>query len=181
MAATAPAKPPAPKRRNRKRKRRAASSSSSSSSFSSPSEDEPEPKEPIPAPSESSSSSESDSDSDSVPTRGRPEPTKNVAELPRVQTRQLPSPSPPPTAIPSFIPASGTAPANEQELKARFRKFWMASVADGFRDDLEEIRKEPNLGAARLSLLIDSLASGAEVFTSTSSKTSTNEMQLVLE
>ena len=29
----------------------------------------------------------------------------------------------------------------EQELKDRFRQFWMASVAEGFRDDLEEIRK----------------------------------------
>ncbi|KAJ7683518.1 hypothetical protein B0H17DRAFT_1073889, partial [Mycena rosella] len=53
-------------------------------------------------------------------------------------------------------------------MKARFKKFWMASVADGFKDDLEEIRvKEPNLGASRLGLLIDSLASGADVFTST--------------
>jgi hypothetical protein len=25
-------------------------------------------------------------------------------------------------------------------MKARFKKFWMASVADGFKDDLEEIR-----------------------------------------
>jgi len=54
----------------------------------------------------------------------------------------------------------------------------MASVADGFRDDLEEIRKEPNLGTARLSLLIDSLASGAEVFTSASG---VDEMEVVLE
>ncbi|KIM79538.1 hypothetical protein PILCRDRAFT_10362 [Piloderma croceum F 1598] len=44
----------------------------------------------------------------------------------------------------------------------------MASVADGFKDDLEEIRKEPNLGTSRLSLLINSLASGADVFTSVS-------------
>ena len=29
----------------------------------------------------------------------------------------------------------------EQEVKAKFRQFWMSSVADGFRDDLEEIRK----------------------------------------
>jgi ribosome assembly protein 3 len=29
----------------------------------------------------------------------------------------------------------------EQILKDKFRKFWMASVADGFKDDLEEIRK----------------------------------------
>jgi ribosome assembly protein 3 len=29
----------------------------------------------------------------------------------------------------------------EQILKEKFRKFWMTSVADGFKDDLEEIRK----------------------------------------
>jgi hypothetical protein len=33
------------------------------------------------------------------------------------------------------------ATAQEQLMKERFRKFWMASIADGFRDDLEEIRK----------------------------------------
>ena len=26
-------------------------------------------------------------------------------------------------------------------MKDRFRKFWLATVADGFKDDLEEIRK----------------------------------------
>lgn len=40
----------------------------------------------------------------------------------------------------------------------------MASIADGFRDDLEELHKEPNLTQSRLGLLIDSLASGADVF-----------------
>ena len=27
------------------------------------------------------------------------------------------------------------------ELQSRFRQFWMTSVADGFKEDLEEIRK----------------------------------------
>ena len=26
-------------------------------------------------------------------------------------------------------------------MKEKFRKFWMASMADGFKDDLEQIRK----------------------------------------
>lgn len=59
----------------------------------------------------------------------------------------------------------------------------MTSVVDGFKDDLEEIRKEPNLGTSRLSLLIDSLASGADVFTSSSQPgdpQSVNEMEVIL-
>ncbi|KAF8815803.1 hypothetical protein BYT27DRAFT_7033408, partial [Phlegmacium glaucopus] len=70
----------------------------------------------------------------------------------------------------------------EKELKDRFRQFWMTSVADGFKDDLEEIRKkEPNLGTSRLALLIDSLAAGADVFSSSSNgKDSLNEMDVIL-
>lgn len=75
----------------------------------------------------------------------------------------------------------------------------MGSVADGFRDDLEQIRKvsyatsaaffvwrftdlkEPHMTTSRLSLLIDSLASGADVFTSSSTKSNNvNEMDIVL-
>jgi hypothetical protein len=57
----------------------------------------------------------------------------------------------------------------------------MASVADGFKEDLEEIRKEPNLGTSRLSLLIDSLASGADVFAPSCEVGGINEMEVVLE
>lgn len=83
-------------------------------------------------------------------------------------------------------------------MKDRFRKFWLATVADGFKDDLEEIRKvrsrlfslvlalsfepflqEPNLGSSRLALLIDSLASGADVFAN-QNENSTSEMDIVL-
>jgi hypothetical protein len=59
-------------------------------------------------------------------------------------TRRSPSPPLPDTTIPSFIPSGGLAEnnaQNEEVLKDRFRKFWMASIADGFKDDLEEIRK----------------------------------------
>jgi len=49
-------------------------------------------------------------------------------------------------------------------MKDRFRQFWMASVSDAFKEDLEDIRKEHDFGATRLGLLIDALAGGAEVF-----------------
>jgi hypothetical protein len=65
-----------------------------------------------------------------------------ASENPR-KLRRSPSPSPPPVEIPSFLPAPGdtNAEEKERELKERFRKFWMSSVADGFRDDLEELQK----------------------------------------
>ena len=40
--------------------------------------------------------------------------------------------------------------------------------------------KEPNLGKSRLELLIDSLAAGADVFSSASGDTGVNEMDVVL-
>lgn len=57
----------------------------------------------------------------------------------------------------------------------------MSSVADAFKDDLEEIRKETNLTTSRLSLLVDALASGADVFTSQAKGHDINEMEVVLE
>ncbi|KAL5520021.1 hypothetical protein ACEPAG_1681 [Sanghuangporus baumii] len=78
----------------------------------------------------------------------------------------------------------------EEALRARFRQFWLGCVADAFADDLNEIRKEPNLTPARLSLLIDSLAAGANVYSSSSGPASdsasdgnrqqVNEMEVVL-
>ncbi|KAF8607489.1 hypothetical protein BDV93DRAFT_552332 [Ceratobasidium sp. AG-I] len=182
-ATTAPAR-----KRNRKRKRRAASSASSSSSSSS-SEGETA-HVTIPAPTavarivvQDGSDSDSDSDSDSSSSAsssaasGSAKPMSGIQPgmiaSPSAYTSTKPkrrrdsrSPSPPPTDIPSFLPAPGTegAQQKEEELKARFRKFWMTSIADGFRNDLEELHKEPNLTESRLSLLIDSLASGADVF-----------------
>jgi len=52
----------------------------------------------------------------------------------------------------------------------------MSSVADAFQGDLEKLRQEPNMTTDRLSLLIDSLASGAEVYASTDG----NDMETVL-
>jgi hypothetical protein len=63
---------------------------------------------------------------------------------PETLRQHSPSPSPPAT-LPSFLPSSETAnndaESKEKELQDRFRQFWMTSVADGFKDDLEEIRK----------------------------------------
>ncbi|KAF8056597.1 hypothetical protein FPV67DRAFT_643353 [Lyophyllum atratum] len=190
---------PAPRKRVRKRKRRAVSESSSSSS-SSESESEGEPPKPIAKPvvaqqaatsssSESSTDSSSSSDSESEPEAVLPAIPTQTSRQPdgrAPQTRAVrhtsPSPSPPPAEIPPFINETDPKDKNFQEemMKAKFRKFWMASAADGFRDDLEEIRKEPNLGTSRLSLLIDSLASGADVFASGKSG-DINEMEIILD
>ncbi|QRW16202.1 ribosome assembly protein [Rhizoctonia solani] len=179
------------RKRNRKRKRRAASSSSSSASSSSSSSEDESPQTFgfrvrlfifILRFSESSSSVRSTSLQAAATTHALPKPKR----------RDSHSPSPPPTALPSFLPPSGTEGSHkrEEELRARFRSFWMASVADGFRADLEELHKEPNLTESRLSLLIDSLASGADVFMSGPSGTSRgglesisgiNEMEVVLD
>jgi len=68
-------------------------------------------------------------------------------------------------------------------MRDKFRKFWMASVAEGFKDDLEQIRKEPNLNTTKLAMLIDSLASGADVFTSETKrmgKSGVDEVEVIL-
>jgi len=66
-------------------------------------------------------------------------------------------------------------------MQEKFRKFWMSSVAEGFRDDLEQIRKqEPNMNTTKLAMLIDSLASGADVFRS-SDQGCVDEVGMVLE
>ncbi|KAJ7200979.1 hypothetical protein C8J57DRAFT_1412827 [Mycena rebaudengoi] len=153
------------RKRVRKRKRRAASSSASSSSSSS-------------------------SDSETEPPQ---HPKLSLSSRRLLKSRQallLPIPLPPRRLLPQrrfphFFPRR-TNPGREDAeklMKAKFKTFWMASVADGFKDDLEEIRvKEPNLGSSRLALLIDSLASGADVFTSTAqTDDQINEMEVILE
>lgn len=160
MPATAQTK----RKRTRKRKRRAASSSSSSSSdSSSPGLEDNGPVSLPPSKvtnplsssdSESDSSSSSDSSSDDEQNRfQRPRKpitvqgkTKEDQQRPN-RTSPSPSPSPPPVDLPSFLPSSkGTndienPQLKEQEMKLKFRQFWMSSVADGFRDELEELRK----------------------------------------
>ena len=196
-----PAKQPAARKRTRKRKRRAAASSSESSSDSSSSDSDapdqvvvrvpartskkaqPEPEKPAEESSSSDSDSESERDSDSDV-----EPARELSPqaAPQVQPRRPPSPTPPPSTIPPFAgskEAGEQRREDEQVLKERFRRFWMASVADAFKDDLEEIRKvratllflalylkgstqEPNMTKSRLAMLIESLAAGGDVFTS---------------
>ncbi|KAH8107859.1 hypothetical protein BXZ70DRAFT_17311 [Cristinia sonorae] len=195
-----PAKPTAPRKRNRKRKRRVASSSESSSSDSDSSSSSdagpsvPRPKTLIPVVDEedsSSSSSEESSDSDSQDEAPKPgQPTQVVNASVGKDTRmRSPSPEPPlpgSIPIPSFLPNSGNTEEDsrkEQDLKEKFRKFWMTTIVDAFADDLNELRKEPNMTPSRLALLIDSLASGAEVFSSSArpGTNDVNEMEVVLE
>ncbi|EPS95234.1 hypothetical protein FOMPIDRAFT_1025902 [Fomitopsis schrenkii] len=181
-----PPKPTAPRKRNRKRKRRAASSSSSDDDSSSDS-DVPQvqsvPKLPpvrvaSKAPSsqeeETSSSEEESSEAESV-RRGVAHQGPQASTIP---PRRSPSPDPRPCPIPPFPGDS----QDDELLKQRFRKFWMASVADAFSDDLGEIRKEPSLTTPRLALLIDSLAAGADLFApaSGSGEAGINEMDVAM-
>ncbi|TFK53384.1 hypothetical protein OE88DRAFT_1244701 [Heliocybe sulcata] len=193
-----PAKPVQQRKRNRKRKRRAASSSESSSESSSDESTSPRvaPKvQPVIAQGEpeldesdeSSSSSDSDSASDSEADLPRVKENvrddKNTSQEARSR-RRSPSASPPAATIPPFPPTSGVSgqeSVDEQALKEKFRKFWMSSIADGFKDDLDVTRKEPNMTSSRLGLLIESLAAGADVFGSTSDNNQINEMEIVLD
>jgi ribosome assembly protein 3 len=62
------------------------------------------------------------------------------------------SPSPPDPTIPPLVTLKPTTDEEKQrdaQLRERFRKFWMASVADAFKDDLEVIQK-----VCRLSFLL---------------------------
>ncbi|KAL0070011.1 hypothetical protein AAF712_002908 [Marasmius tenuissimus] len=138
--------------------------------------------------SESSASSSEESDSDDELQKRRPrtqtrvEPGTHEGMAPIEESRaRSASPPPPSTAIPSFLePQDGqTSEQREQEMRDKFRKFWMSAVADGFKDDLEEIRKEPNLTTSKLSLLIESLASGADLFSATE-KNGVNEMEILI-
>ena len=150
----------ATRKRNRKRKRRAASLSSSSESSDSTSSEAQE-KQPAPKAAEvavePSSSSEPSSDSDSESDSGtdvespvanqkhhNPELRASSTVKQNINaTRSSPSPSPPPAIIPSFLPSTDEDPTGSktQEMREKFRKFWMASVAEGFKDDLGQIQK----------------------------------------
>lgn len=114
-------------------------------------------------------------------TEGPKVKVRNEKDAPRPRS---PSPSLPSAEIPSFLPPNTSADyeAREQAMKDKFRKFWMSSLAEGFKEDLEEIRKEPNLGPSKLALLIDSLAAGADIFTSSASAggTDVNEVDVVM-
>lgn len=87
--------------------------------------------------SSSSDESQDDSDSDEEDV-DIPVPSSRPAHPEPPLQRDSPSPQHN-VDIPPFIP--NNAPESEQALKEKFRKFWMASIAEGFKDDLEEIRK----------------------------------------
>ncbi|KAI6122940.1 hypothetical protein EDD16DRAFT_1569993 [Pisolithus croceorrhizus] len=201
---------PTTKKRNRKRKRRIASSSSESSSSDDSSsvdsvssaqrskvtqkhpqssappagKDDPSSSSSSSSSSAPSSSSDDDSEVDDEKTEKaaslQPDITAPSTKEPTLPARDSPSPPPPSVvAIPPFI--NPGSPEDELALKEKFRRFWMASLAEGFKDDLEVIRKEPNLGQSRLALLIESLAAGADVFSSTSTDGNVNEMEVVVD
>ncbi|KAM6492300.1 hypothetical protein JOM56_012024 [Amanita muscaria] len=182
---------------NRKRKRRAASSSSSSLEVSDDPSSEVEEQTLKPprllknhllqarSISEdkytSSSESESDSEASNSPVKQQllsPQPSPKLHSKTR-HLRASPSPSPPLATLPSFI--STEDDGDSQRNKEMQEKFRMASVADGFREGLEVIQKEPNMKTTKFAMLIDSSASGAYVFTSPGSKNGVNEIGVALE
>lgn len=95
--------------------------------------------------SESGSESDSSSDEESVHQGDdveMPDASGSAGKQERAVYSRSPSPSPAP--IRSFLPTKPDGSADtegEQQLKDRFRKFWMQSVADAFQDDLVQIHK----------------------------------------
>ncbi|KIK63169.1 hypothetical protein GYMLUDRAFT_57897 [Collybiopsis luxurians FD-317 M1] len=133
----------------------------------------------------STSSSDDDDDDETMPIQKADVEAKAQSDAQQGQYQSRPrspspGPIPPSTArIPSFLPektesskdlninqATGEEKESEQALREKFTKFWMNSIVDGFKDDLEVIRKDPASTTSKLSMLIDSLAAGAEVYTS---------------
>ncbi|KAE8541403.1 hypothetical protein D1P53_002762 [Cryptococcus gattii VGV] len=122
-----------------------------------------------------SSASESDSDSDDSESESSTEITKPVtapalASQAKQRTRYpTNSPSPPPdSTLPSFFRPSdeGAALDSSSENRDKFRTVYMNKIVEGFGGELEKMREsDPTLGPKRLQLLIDSLASGIDLYT----------------
>ncbi|KAJ4476203.1 hypothetical protein J3R30DRAFT_414347 [Lentinula aciculospora] len=174
---------PARKRPNRKRKRRAVSISSSSSDDSSSSDnDSTVEKRTLSVINAAKTKANQDEESDSDSSSSSSDESHTTTPAPNASSRldfatekglRPRSPSPGPLApstlrIPSFLPGKATLDAKESErvLQEKFTKFWMNSIVEGFKDDLEIIRKDPALTTSKLSMLIDSLSSGAEIWIS---------------
>ncbi|KAK1923067.1 hypothetical protein DB88DRAFT_493651 [Papiliotrema laurentii] len=133
------------------------SSSSSSSSSSSDSDSSSDDSD-----SDDSSSSGSDSDEEGKPAK-KSSTTVAAASKPVRPRAPTLSPSPPPRAIPSFLSNNETQSSDDR--RARFRRVYMEKLVEGFGDDLEKLRtSDPTLGPSKLQLLIDSLASGIDIF-----------------
>ncbi|KAF9069215.1 hypothetical protein BDP27DRAFT_1447810 [Rhodocollybia butyracea] len=185
---------PARKRPNRKRKRRAVSLSSSSSSDDSSSDsDSAVVKRTLPVSTKADNSreepeSDSDSSSDSSSSSSDEEESHPSALIDPIlpsekQRSASPGPIPPSaTRIPSFLPGKEAVDAKEadQALREKFTKFWMNNIVEGFKDELETIRKDPAFTTSKLSMLVDSLASGAEVFTSSHTRNEVNDMDIIM-
>ena len=157
------AKPTAPRKRNRKCKRRLASSSSSSSDSLSDRvpnkttiKKAPLKKQATPSSASSSSSpspstsslstSDSENDNPHVDAGAPAFPPASSAKPQRSQparAHRSPSPPSPPTDVPPFLPPEGpiNRAQDEQAPRNQFKQFWMASVADAFGDDLDQIIK----------------------------------------
>ena len=170
MPAANPTAPRRRNRKRKRRQASSSSSSSSSDSIDSSSDGSEVPKKthvkeapsikpeatrssPSPALSSTSSStsdSEGGDDDDDAPvahpasSSAIPQRTDSEPAKTRERDRhRSPSPSPPPADAPPFLPPaeSNNRAEDEQALRNRFRQFWMASVADAFADDLEQIRQ----------------------------------------
>ncbi|KAH9920768.1 uncharacterized protein B0H18DRAFT_819308, partial [Fomitopsis serialis] len=121
------------------------------------------PPSPVAAASPDAAQSSESSDTESQSSSEDESPRRAQQNTPcALSTARSPlaTPEPRPTPVPSFLGDT----EDQDHLRQRFRKFWMASVVDAFSDDLG--RFEANLSIPRLALLIDSLAAGADVFSS---------------
>ena len=148
---SAPARRPSASKPTRKRRRRQASYSASSTDSSSSSEDvapaQPTPVDASPAASSSSSSSSDSDDTDSDTDSDFPAPKRALqnSDVPmpnKRQARRHPtlSPTPPPPAIPSFLPPPARAKEGEEDRRAAFRRVYMEHLVQGFGGDLEKLR-----------------------------------------
>ncbi|KIM29480.1 hypothetical protein M408DRAFT_67731 [Serendipita vermifera MAFF 305830] len=108
-------------------------------------------------------------------------PTKDKTRLPSR------SPSPADHTLPSGIylnPSTEEEKRKDAEMKERFRKFWMMTTAEGFRDELGQIQTEPNMTQSKLAMLIDALSAGANNYmpsnNGTGSTSGQSEVELLL-
>ncbi|ORE03306.1 hypothetical protein BCV72DRAFT_308347 [Rhizopus microsporus var. microsporus] len=57
-------------------------------------------------------------------------------------------------------------PQKDKTSSERFRDLFMTKITQAFSTDLDQIRQEPGLDGPRLNVLIDSLESGIDIFSS---------------
>jgi len=92
-----------------------------------------------------------------------PEPHPIASKPSHRPNRMSNSPSPSPRQLPAFFAPRTTE--EEDERRIRFRRLYMDKLVEGFSGDLETLRaSDPSLSGQRLQRLIDSLASGIDVF-----------------